>query len=219
MSAATESQRRRRSSEQMLLLEAGARFNFEDEAIERGHYAGLNTCCTKTVTGSKWLNDFLESLPVTYRRMVKPGKTNTEFKLGGEEVSPSYGAYIIPVIIYGKLTKIRVEALTADLPLVIGRLTMEKMGVIINYPHEEVTIFGLTKPMIKSAAGHPIIRVFPNVPKDRVSPHDIKIISVDDERYRCCSHSQTFPDQVTRSAKFCHCFIPLVLFRTACVPY
>ena len=183
MSAADGNHGLREPSEQVLLLEVGAGSNFEEEAIDRGHYAGLNTCCTKTVTGTKWLEDYIDNLSDSYRRMVKPGRTNTEFKIGNEEVTPAYRAFIIPVMIYGKLTTLRVEVLNANLPLIISGQTMKKMGVIIDYPHDELTIFGLTKSMIRSPAGHPIIRVFPTVKRERIGPHDIKIISADDERF------------------------------------
>ena len=76
---------------------------------------------------------------------------------------------------------------------------MEKMGVILNFKHGEVTIFDITKQMIKSAAGHPMIRVFPNIPRANVNPGDIEIISVEDERF--AGNAQKFELTVNNSGQ------------------
>ena len=62
--------------------------------------AALDTCCTKSLAGQKWLDIFLQSAPKHLLKDVKgPYPSNTTFEFGNQAILKAGKAYTIPVII------------------------------------------------------------------------------------------------------------------------
>ena len=69
---------------------------------EARNAAGLDSCCSKSIMGLIWFNNYLELLPEEHKKLVKgPYPTDTNFLFGGGEQKDSMGRYLLPVELHG----------------------------------------------------------------------------------------------------------------------
>ena len=91
-------------------------------AIESSCSAVIDTACTRTVCGEKWLSNFLEKtcddIP-TY-------SSSRAFKFGDGKVVNSFKWANIPVHIGNTSCKIDTEIVKADIPLLLSKSSIKK---------------------------------------------------------------------------------------------
>ena len=149
--------------EQEYILAAGSISSFTWEA--RGA-AALDSCCTASVSGQVWMDMFLEELEEEDREKVEgPFKSKKSFGFGNNGELKSQKYYIIPVEIARKRTRMKVEIIQSDIPLLMSRKSMEKAGIVLDFKEKKITVFGTTLPMLQTRSGHPVLRVQPNLNK------------------------------------------------------
>ena len=69
---------------------------------------------------------------------------------------------MIPITLHGTKTKLAVQVIALNIPLLISKESMKEARAIINLESEEITLFGKTRRMETSEDGHIITRVKPN---------------------------------------------------------
>ena len=124
--------------------------------------AGLDTCCSRTVCGESWLQDFVKLLPRDMKKEMKgPIRSTLSFKFGDDKHLSSLGKYKLPVEINGVRVKLLVEVVSSDIPLLLSKTTMSRAGTVIDLEGRTVTMFGIKKNLKETIMGHPIISVTP----------------------------------------------------------
>ena len=128
---------------------------FTSETINHG---ALDTCCTSTVAGEKWMDIYVNSLPKQMKEKLQgplPSKRN--FMFGNQGTLKSKGRYKLPVRIGGELNILEVDTITSDIPLLISKSDMKKLGIALDLAEDKGFIKG--KPLIleTTSAGHYIV--------------------------------------------------------------
>ena len=124
--------------------------------------AGMDSCCSRTLMGKKWFENYKRLAPEKMLADVKgPEPSNVSFTFGNGGKMFSSGRYSLPVQIHGQMIKLSVELVKSDIPLLLSKSTMQKCGVVLDFAQAKVTAFGVSQNMKMTSIGHPIIRVLP----------------------------------------------------------
>ena len=125
----------------------------------------LDSCCSRTLCGQQWLEQHKKMMPADMRKQLKgPMPSNVTFTFGDGKTLKSKGKYIVPVIVYGVKAKLVAELVDSDIPLLVSKNAMEKCGVVLNFADKKTTAFGITRRMVETSLGHPIVGVLPKTP-------------------------------------------------------
>ena len=126
---------------------------------------GLDTCCSRTIMGEIWFEDYKDLLSAEDRKLiVGPMETAVRFMFGDGGKLRSRGKYYIPVEIHGHKVKLAVELVESDIPLLISKTTMTKAAMVLDMAERKTTVFGVTRKMEETSLGHPIVSVIPTKP-------------------------------------------------------
>ena len=106
-------------------------------------WAILDTCCNTSMAGKAWFEEYIRELPETERRKVLgPYKTEAKITFAAEQQHKSLAEYEVPVSLHGEETKIRVQILDTDIPLMISGEDMKRAGAIIDLRRERIILNG-----------------------------------------------------------------------------
>ena len=156
---------------EIMLIETGVQNgNF---AVEAKYSAALDTCCTKTVVGFQWWINYRAELSDDYRKLMPdliPNQTTFRYPSGQEEATATG---LIPVQIHGKFFRLRAEVVAANIPLILGRPTLVEIELALDFKKRWTTVFGVARQMLQSTAGHPMVRVFPEVPLEKLKLNSV----------------------------------------------
>ena len=124
--------------------------------------AALDTCCTSSVAGEKWMKLYISGLPEKLKNQVKgPNKGIKKFQFGNLGVLESIGQYKIPVLIAGDLDELVVDVIKSDIPLLMSKADMVKRGMVLDLPENKVLFKwkNKTEELGITSAGHCILHL------------------------------------------------------------
>ena len=125
---------------------------FTTECINSGT---LDTCCSSSVCGEKWLKVFFDTIPHDMRqKVIGPNKSDKQFMFGNQGIMTADEKYILPVIIAGKEDTIEVDVIQSDIPLLIANKDMKRMGMVIDMKNDQGTIDGRPLQLYSVTGGH-----------------------------------------------------------------
>ena len=128
---------------------------FTAEAINCG---ALDSCCTATVAGKKWLNIFLQALPEGMKEKVQgPFPSGKTFMFGNEGRLTAGEAYDIPIKIAGDIKMIHVDVIESDIPLLLSKAEMKNLGMTLDMKNDAAYANGKPLKVSTTSAGHFII--------------------------------------------------------------
>ena len=123
--------------------------------------AALDSCCTSSVSGQKWMNIFLASAPGEIKKLIKgPYKSKKTFQFGNQGILPTTMAYTIPIIVAGQQHSIEVDVIDSDIPLLMSKSHMKKLGITLNMANDTASINGKQIRVDTTSAGHFILNLF-----------------------------------------------------------
>ena len=132
---------------------------FTSEARGAG---GLDTCCSRTIMGLEWFEDYCKLLSDKDRKeLVGPIDSTVNFLFGDGGKLKSRGKYYIPVEMHGYKAKIAAELVDSDIPLLLSKGTMSRAAMVLDLANVTTTVFGVTRRMKETTLGHPIISLLP----------------------------------------------------------
>jgi hypothetical protein len=117
--------------------------------------AALDSCCTSTVAGEKYLEIYLASLSNDLRKKVKgpyPGKK--WFQFGNEGRLQSIAKYSLPAVIAGNVTMIDVDIIKSDIPMLLSKDEMKKHISALILCKDQAEIAGKIVDLGTTSAGH-----------------------------------------------------------------
>ncbi len=133
---------------------------FTAEALNMG---ALDTCCSASVAGEKWIKVYLKSLPKEMRdKVVGPLKSDRKFLFGNQGKLDAKAKYIIPTMIGGEYNKLEIDIIASDIPLLLSKNAMKMLGIALDMKNDKGTING--KPLIlhTTSAGHYVVDLLNN---------------------------------------------------------
>ena len=123
--------------------------------------AALDSCCTASVAGEKWMDIFLSSVPVEFTdKIVGPYESKKTFQFGNQGILPTKKAYTIPIVVAGKQHQIEVDIIDSDIPLLMSKSHMKQLGITLNMANDTASINGKPIRVDTTSAGHFILNLF-----------------------------------------------------------
>lgn len=116
--------------------------------------AVLDSACSSTVCGAKWMDDYLQSLKHDERDKVVSYPSSKTFKFGGGERLKSSGCFDIPATVVGKEVTIRTDVVESDIPLLLSKDSMKKAGVKLDLQNDTAEIYGVQVTLNETSSGH-----------------------------------------------------------------
>ena len=102
----------------------------------------LDCGATTTVCGSKWMDEFLSSLPESQRERVKMETSDKPFRFGDGVIVNSTKKTMIPACIGDKPVMIATEIVDANIPLLLSIKAMKAGKFKIEFDTDEILAFG-----------------------------------------------------------------------------
>ena len=114
----------------------------------------LDSACTKTVCGDKWLKLYLDTLKDEDKDLVEVMKSDTKFRFGdGIEVTSSK-LVKIPALIGHKKVMISTDVVSNVIPLLLSRSAMKNSNMVLNFVNDTVNVLGETIDLECTVSGH-----------------------------------------------------------------
>ena len=131
----------------------------EDQTFLNETYSGalLDSGASATVCGRKWLEAFESTLTPTEKNELGEEVCFQSFKFGDGDPIISYLKKNIPVTICGEDIMLLTYVVDSDVPLLLSRATMKKMGCTLDFVRDEISVFGGKEKLIITRSGHMII--------------------------------------------------------------
>ena len=132
-------------------------YSQEDKQIlmsETANAAILDSACSKTVAGRAWKEMYLASLSVDERKHVKFLPGGTTFKFGAGNKIQSEEGMEIPCVIGGLETTVRTDVVDSDIPLLLSKADMKRMGFKLNMENDTLEVNGRSIELESTSSGH-----------------------------------------------------------------
>ena len=122
--------------------------------------AALDTCCSSSVAGTKWIKIYMEAIPKHLKHLLSgPHMSKTSFTFGNQQSLSSLGTYKIPVIIANEIHELEIDVINSDIPLLMSKEHMKQLGIVINMINDTATANSNPVKLHTTSAGHYIINL------------------------------------------------------------
>ena len=122
--------------------------------------AALDTCCSSSVAGMKWIKIYMDAIPKHLKHLLSgPHESRTSFTFGNQQSLSSLGIYKIPVIIANEIHELEIDVINSDIPLLLSKEHMKKLGIAINLINDSATANEKSIKLHTTSAGHYIINL------------------------------------------------------------
>ena len=152
---------------------------------ESRNCAVLDTACTSTVCGDKWLQCFLDTLTEEQLQKVEEFPGRKLFKFGGGECLKSTKCLLLPCYLAGKEILINVDVVHSDIPMLLSLESLKKAKVKLDLENDEAEILGSKVSLNFTSSGHYCVPV-DQMEDTRVEEvYQVRLDQLDDrERYK-----------------------------------
>ena len=144
------------------LFEGKSDFYVYQTLMDNDRSAIVDTACSKTVCGKRWLQEYVDSLSEHDRSTVFSEPSQNKFKFGAGGTIPSGGSYVIPIYLDGERHRLRVEVVESELPLLLSLGSMKDMGGVLDLPRGKATFFGKEFTLNYTSSGHYSLNIAPD---------------------------------------------------------
>ena len=117
-------------------------------------YAALDSACSSTVCGEKWLSCYIDTLDESDKDKVKKSFSQNNYKFGGGRQLKSEDVCFIPAMIAGTEVTVQTDVIAADIPLLLSRKSLKTAGVKIDLTNDSANIFGKSVMLNTTSSGH-----------------------------------------------------------------
>ena len=115
----------------------------------------LDTGCIESVTDIERLNNFIQYLHPSTRKLIKVEKSTRVFRFGGGEKRQSVGTFHIPCSLDGQNLILTVDAVDQPgLPCLLSKKAMKRAGTVIDIGNDTAEIWGRKVELKENRAGH-----------------------------------------------------------------
>lgn len=118
------------------------------------HYMILDSACSGTVCGKKWLDRYLEHLDEESREEVEYNPGKKTFVFGGGEPLKSIASCRIPALVAGRRVTIVTDVVHSEIPLIYSLTDMKKSQVKLDFTNDTAEIYGKVVKLDMTPTGH-----------------------------------------------------------------
>lgn len=112
--------------------------------------AVIDTACTRTVCGEKWLQDYMD----TVGDNVKVLYSHKPFKFGDGNIVYSSKRVQLPATVGTTKCDIDTEVVSADIPLLLSKASLKRAGAILDIQNDKAVMFSEPVELQFTASGH-----------------------------------------------------------------
>ena len=109
---------------------------------ESRNCAVLDTACTSTMCGDRWLQCYLDTLYEEQLKKIREFLGETLFKFGGRECLKSIKCLLLPCRLAGNEIIISVNVVHSDIPMLLSLESLKKARVKLDVENDEAEILG-----------------------------------------------------------------------------
>lgn len=128
--------------------------NMNDLFGETIGYAIIDSGCTRTVCGNRWLDTYLDTLSVSDRRTVTSKSSSFRFRFGDGKTYVSNRTVNIPVHFGSVSARLDTSIVECNVPLLMSRISLKRAEASLDFSNDEITILGEDVPITISKSGH-----------------------------------------------------------------
>ena len=121
--------------------------------------AVIDTGCLRTCAGIKWVENYVKNLTDFQKSSITEVTSNASFTFGDGKTYLSQKCLTLPCFMGTFSVKITTEVVTADIPLLLGKNAMKKVGMSIDLEKDLVRIRDRTIKLDTSSTGHYMVRL------------------------------------------------------------
>lgn len=141
------------------ILEESSEDSFTALLGETANKALLDTGASATVCGSKWYQVLLDSMTDDEKKEIRLTDEIRSFKFGDGKAVTSSCKKSVPVTICGVPILLDMHVIENDIPLLLSRSTMRKMGMVIDNSKDKIYAFGGEENLLSTGSGHILIPI------------------------------------------------------------
>lgn len=107
----------------------------------------IDTACTRTVCGGKWLEDYTSGLPQSELLKVDDKQSARPFRFGDGKVVYSTRKVTIPA-------KNLTEDVPADIPMLLSKASLKRASAVLDIANDKATMFKQPVKLEQISSGH-----------------------------------------------------------------
>ena len=121
---------------------------------EYSNAALLDSGCSKTVCGEKWLENYKESLSDYDKHCIKEKESTASFTFGDSSSEKSSKRLTLPCYIAGKRCSVETDVVKCNIPLLLSKRSMKKANMCLDFGNDTALFANSTVPLRCSTSGH-----------------------------------------------------------------
>lgn len=121
--------------------------------------AVIDTACTRTVCGEKWLDSYVSGLNGADVNKIVNTSSKKPFKFGDGQVVYSTKMVKIPAKIGDTKCAIETEVVPSDIPLLLSKASLKKAGAVLNLENDTAVMFKQPIALELTSSGHYCINI------------------------------------------------------------
>ena len=137
--------------------------------------AVIDTACTRTVCGEKWLNHYVSGLTKSELSKMTDIQSARPFKFGDGRVIHSTKKVKIPAMIGQTRCQIETEVVPADIPLLLSKTSLKRAGAVLDIENDKAIMFKQPVKLELTSSGHYCVNL-----RDESSPVEGEIQNEND---------------------------------------
>jgi len=155
--------------------------DFEIFMTESMGSAVLDTACTKTVCGERWLSQYVGSLNEENKKAVESLKSSRRFKFGDGNIVHSFETVTIPATIGRTACKIETEVVKVDIPLLLSKDSLKRAGTVLDLQNDKAVMFNEPVTLEFTSSGHYCVNILDkeNKSEERSAEEEILVVTED----------------------------------------
>ena len=114
----------------------------------------LDSGCTKTVCGERWLQDYMENLTEYEKSLLKEESSPATFTFGDGITVKSKKKLTLPCMIGGIRGRVITDVVHCDIPLLLSKKSMKSIGMILNFKEDTVKVRDRNIKLQSTSSGH-----------------------------------------------------------------
>ena len=114
----------------------------------------IDTACTSTVCGRKWLDKYVSSLEAGQQKEIVQNHSNVTFRFGDGRKIVSEESVIIPAKIGDTVCKIKTEIVQNDIPLLLSKESLKQANAVLDLKNDQAVLSGNEVKLKQTSPGH-----------------------------------------------------------------
>ena len=115
----------------------------------------LDSACSSTVCGRRWLEGFLDSLNDNELEQIKSSDSDKVFRFGcSSRLLFLEGQYELPATLAGEKVKIKTDVVSSDIPILLSKTAMKKAHMKLDLVNDTAEILGKNVSLNCTSPGH-----------------------------------------------------------------